>query len=123
MRYLIICILFMFSCVCTAQNNAFENMTPANLKIALDKCHSNQKPNKNCDHLKQIADEMSRLAYKLRLDPLAYGQKIIQLQSSIVQNTELMKNNSSSESAEVLAAQQRSLAEHLQIISWLASPG
>ncbi len=123
MRYLIMCMLCLFSYFCTAQNNAFDSMTPESLKIALDKCQSKPESTANCEHLKQMAAEMSRLAYKLRIDPLGYGQNIIQLQSSVVQNTELMKTNSYSESAAVLAEQRQSLAEYLQIISWLASPG
>ena len=111
-RYSIVLMLVTLSFFIQAQDRAFHSMTPENLKSALEKCSALDESNTDCKQLKQDATEMSRLAYKLRIDPLGYGQQIIQLQCSIARS----KGKS-------LEQENRSLAEHLQIISWLASPG
>ena len=87
-------------------------MTPESLKLALDKCPERAPSHVSCDQLKKDAVEMSRLAYKLRIDPLGYGQQIIQLQCAIATSA-----------VDALDQEKSSLAEHLQIISWLTSPG
>lgn len=123
MRYLAIFILCLTSYCGYSQNNAFDSMTPESLKMALDKCPERHPSHVSCAKLKDDAEEMSRLAYRLRIDPLGYGQKIMQLQCSIAQNIEISATNNSSALLSLLVEQKLSLSEHLQIVNWLASPG
>ena len=75
------------------------------LEKAVAQCPKFSQKNIGCDELKSIAVRANALAYELREDPQAFGNKILKLQ----QDASTPENKIQ-------------LAERLAIVKWLESP-
>src|SRR3990167_5882513 len=73
--------LFLTSCANHDEN--YYRLHPRKLQEALKQCPQNPSSLVTCEKLKQLAVEISQLAYELQMNPQAFGQKIVVLQHKI----------------------------------------
>lgn len=103
-------ILGFFCTVSYADDTLFYKLNPRKLEKAIASCQDVQSS--RCIKLKEIALRINDLAYELRLDPQAFGQKILLLQETIA----------NPESSTVLVQTKDELQERLAVVKWLESP-
>lgn len=106
-----------------ARDAYYYSVHPKILQSALQHCSEKQSIDTSCEQLKTIALSVNESAYQLRLDPQAYGKKILLLQQVIAQQESALKNQSNQPELQLtLIENKRQLEQRLAIVKWLESP-
>lgn len=108
---------------CTNHDEQYYVTHPKALLKAMKHCPARTDVALSCDQLKEIALRVNQLAYDLRMDQLAYGEKILALQEKRHQyEAELAARPQDVDLQKQLTALNRSLTERLFVVKWLESP-
>lgn len=103
---------------CVAHDEQYYRLHPRALQEAIKVCPQKQACGVSCARLKQVALDVNKLAYELRLSPQDYGKKILALQ-------ELMAKQPVAASGAKASSQEdykQELRARLAIVKWLESP-
>ncbi len=112
-------ILSLSMCNGFAHDLNFYSVHPKELQNVLNECPTKHPKDISCEALSNVALNINQLAYELRMDPQAFGQKVLTLQEIISQQTNLTNQT------EILADLDKNklqLKQRLAVIKWLESP-
>jgi len=109
---------------CSKHDGSYYAMHPKALKQALKDCPSRRSASDlSCDDLKTIALRTNQLAYQLRMNQQAFGQKILALQEKqSMYQTKLQDNPNALELKQALRDVTQNIHERLSVVQWLESP-
>lgn len=123
MRYITLAIISLWMTACAAHDGYYYSLHPKILQKALQECPKKQSSGIDCDQLKDIALRINESAYQLRLDPQAYGKKILFLQQTIAQQESALQEKSNQPDLQSsLKENKQNLQERMAIVKWLESP-
>lgn len=107
---------------CQAKDGRYYQLHPLKLQRALERCQAENTLSSECEKLQSIGLELNQLAYKLKSNPQAFGQKIIALQFEKTQLTEELNKQPDAKSSAQLSKVDNKLEQYLAIVKWLESP-
>lgn len=110
---------------CSGKNDSqYYRLHPEELQKAIAKCSMASNSAVDCQELKDIAIKINTMAYELNMDPQGFGQKILALQTSLIElKARCKKEPHNIELKELLVKTQRELRQRLAIVKWLEAPG
>ena len=120
-RYSLCVFLFLCAGVCFANSDLDLSLHPKKLQESIEKCNILAQSTPECEHLHKMAVRVNSLAYELRMNPQAYGQKILSLQVAIAKQIDKPQSSANTQS-EIHPTLEQELRERLAIIKWLESP-
>jgi hypothetical protein len=122
-KYIVLAMISIWGTAYAAHDDYYFSLHPKVLQQALQTCPAKQPKGVNCDQLKNIALRVNESAYQLRLDPQAYGKKILLLQQTIAkQESDLQQQSNQPGLQSSLNENKQHLQERLAIVKWLESP-
>ena len=105
-----------------AYTQRYYQLNPNQLQKAIQQCPQKQPTGMSCEELQQVAFQVNQLAYELRLDPQAYGKRILALQELIAKQSTATQSAEHIVTVSSLEANQQQLDSRLAIVKWLESP-
>jgi hypothetical protein len=122
-RYLFVAAMLMVLVACSTQDELYFRTNPQQLQKAIDNCPEKQPSLVSCEQLAEIAEDVSKLAYQLQVNPQGFGKKILALQENLAkQKADLLTNPNQPELKIKIKKNEQQLVEYLAIVKWLESP-
>lgn len=103
---------------CSKIDEHYYRLHPPALQAALKQCPQKNNFPVSCARLKALAQETSKLAYELQLNPQAFGQSIMDLQEQLAI---AQKAGSEAEKVQINEIENK-LQARLAVVRWLESP-
>jgi len=108
---------------CTVKDEHYYQVNPDKLQQAMQACPGQQPQGLNCEQIEALAKRMNSLAYQLQINPQGFGTKIMQLQQTIADLQNQLKNEKDNSALQAnLDQNKQNLADHLAVVRWLESP-
>ena len=121
-KYAVLMMVPFLAMGCTHDEAYYRSHMTA-LQNVMNQCPAHHPAELTCDQLQKIALRANALADELRLDPQGFGQKILALQETLLQDQTSSEMNPSQPALQAsVALHQTQLDERLSIVKWLESP-
>jgi hypothetical protein len=122
-KYLFIVPMLMILVACSTQDEFYFRTNPKQLQKAVNACPEIQPSQLSCQKLADIAEDLSKLAYQLQVNPQGFGKNILALEETLAkQKAALQTDPNQPKLKTMIKKNEKQLAEYLAIVKWLESP-
>lgn len=123
MRFIVLFLSAMWVVSCAAHDEHYYVQHPVLLQEALKTCPQKQPTTLTCEQLTSLALRLNKLAFELRINPQAFGNKILGLQEQLFnQQNQLKKQPNQPELLNLITSNTQQLDDRLSVVKWLESP-